>query len=133
MNCPKCKSRMENIAVEGIGVVRCTNCQGMWFELLGIERLAKKKAAAQLDTGAVEVGLKYNKIREIDCPKCNTRMTKMSDKDMPELAYEKCPVCYGVWLDAGEFRQYRRRGWLHSFKRLFRRPASSTGLDDQTL
>ena len=133
MNCPKCKSRMENLAVEGIGVERCSNCHGMWFDLLGIESLAKKKAAAQLDTGAVEVGLKYNKIREIDCPKCNTRMTKMSDKDLPELAYEKCPVCYGVWLDAGEFRLYRRRGWLHSFKRLFRRPTPSTSLDDQTL
>jgi Zn-finger nucleic acid-binding protein len=130
MKCPKCEGQLKDIVIEGVGVARCVNCQGLWFDILGMENLARKKAAARLDVGPLDLGGKYNKLRDIDCPKCGTRMTKMSDKDIPELQYEKCPICYGVWLDAGKFRLYRQRGWFSSLKRLFSRSSTPANQDD---
>ncbi|MDH3641318.1 MAG: zf-TFIIB domain-containing protein [Gammaproteobacteria bacterium] len=43
----------------------------------------------------------------------------MIDRDQPHLWYEACTVCYGVFFDAGEFRDYKEKTALDFFRDLF--------------
>ena len=43
-------------------------------------------------------------------------MIRMVDHRHPHLWYESCTVCYGVFFDAGEFRDYKEHSILETFK-----------------
>src|SRR5262245_41438589 len=102
MLCPKCLSSMEPVAIEGFEVDRCTNCRGMWFDLREDEHLRAIPGAERIDDGSPEVGRKYNRVRDYDCPRCRTPLIKMVDADKTRLQYESCKVCHGLFFDAGE-------------------------------
>jgi Zn-finger nucleic acid-binding protein len=86
------------------GVVdRCSNCKGMWFKMLGDEEL--KPYADEVDVGSAEVGARFNKIDRIHCPVCpDSQLIRMVDPEQPHIWFESCPICYGRFFDAGEFR-----------------------------
>jgi len=103
MTCPKCQATMERVSIGAIDVDRCTGCQGLWFDLLEDERIAKAGEAASVDVGDAAQALDSR--QRIDCPRCRTRMISMVDVDQPEIHFESCKFCYGRFLDAGEFRR----------------------------
>ena len=43
MNCPKCNSMMEKVEYQSIEIDRCTNCYGIWFDMLEAEHLKEMK------------------------------------------------------------------------------------------
>jgi hypothetical protein len=45
----------------------------------------------------------------------------MTDHHQPHIHFESCTVCYGVFFDAGEFRDYKEQTLGESIGRLFRR------------
>ena len=122
MNCPKCKSAMETVEYHLIIVDRCKTCKGLWFDMLEAEQLKEIKGSAQIDIGDPKVGEEYNKIDKVNCPKCNTLMGKMVDNDQPHIWYESCDVCYGLFFDAGEFRDYVEENIMDFFKDLLKKP-----------
>ena len=107
MNCPKCLSSFEQVAFEEITVDRCTNCRGIWFDLLEDQRLREMEHSEVLDSGSPEVGRRYNEFRDFDCPRCQTPLVKVVDPDQPHLKLESCKVCHGVFYDAGEFKDFK--------------------------
>jgi Zn-finger nucleic acid-binding protein len=119
MECPKCNSDMEKITYENIEVDRCTNCRGIWFDMLEQEKLKAMEGSQSIDTGDPEVGKKYNEMGKIDCPVCHTQMVRMVDTEQPHIRYEACTVCYGVFFDAGEFKDYKEETILDFFRDLF--------------
>jgi Zn-finger nucleic acid-binding protein len=117
--CPKCGAMMKQVVFEGLEIDRCTNCAGIWFDWNENIRLRDMRNSEQIDTGRAEVGKMLNPIAEVDCPLGHGRMIPMVDQEQPHIWYECCPVCYGIFLDAGEFRDYKTvtivdvvRGWL---------------------
>lgn len=118
MICPKCSAEMETVQYHNIEVDRCTMCFGIWFDMLELEDLKAMKGSETIDIGSAAVGKKYNKIQDIKCPVCNAEMIKMVDKRQPHIWYESCSVCYGVFFDAGEFRDYKEETVLDFFKDL---------------
>ncbi len=118
MNCPKCQSDMEKVMFEHVEVDRCSNCKGIWFDMLEHEELKKLKGSEAIDTGDPEVGKEYNQTDRIDCPKCHSRMIRMVDRDQPHIWYESCGVCYGVFFDAGEFTDFKQHTLSDFFKSL---------------
>lgn len=122
MECPKCSSEMEKVAYQTIEVDRCTNCKGIWFDMLEHEKLKAMKGSESIDEGDPEVGKKYNEMGNIDCPVCQTRMVRMVDNIQPHIWYESCTVCYGVFFDAGEFKDYKEETVLDFFRDLRSKP-----------
>ena len=121
MNCPKCDGQLVLVRQETIEIDRCNQCGGLWFDMLEAERLRKTKHAASVDTGDADVGDAKNEIGNIECPRDKARMIRMVDMQQYHIWYESCPVCYGKWFDAGEFRDLVDETVFDIFKRLFTR------------
>ncbi len=120
MLCPKCQSRMSKAAFQSVEVDRCEGCGGLWFDILEHEDLKKLKGAERaLDTGSPDLGREMNQIRRIDCPVCRTGMVSLHVPDQPHIVVEQCAVCHGVFMDAGEFRDFVHRTPLDLLRDLF--------------
>ncbi|MFC1513264.1 zf-TFIIB domain-containing protein [Thermodesulfobacteriota bacterium] len=122
MDCPKCKAMMEKVEYRSIEIDRCSNCRGMWFGMLEAEQLKEIRGSEQIDIGDPATGKRFNEIDNIICPKCKTQMGKMVDSNQPHLWYEACDVCYGLFFDAGEFKDYREENIFDFFKDIFSKP-----------
>lgn len=119
MECPKCGADMEKVTYQEIQVDRCTRCKGIWFDMLEAEQLKRLKGSEDIDTGDPKLGKVFSKVEKINCPVCHTQMIRMVDLDQPHIWYEGCTVCYGLFFDAGEFRDYKEETVLDFFKDLF--------------
>ena len=107
---------METVTHSGIEVDRCTGCQGLWFDLLEHERLTRLEDSDRIDTGDTRVGAIWDRFGRIRCPVCSTQMIRMVDARQPHIRYEACQTCSGVFMDAGEFTDYRYDTLLDLFK-----------------
>jgi Zn-finger nucleic acid-binding protein len=115
MKCPKCQSRFEKIEFDGYEIDRCTGCRGLWFDLLEKDDLARIPGSEAIDIGDSQVGEQYRNQRKVDCPQCSVAMLPMVDKDQAHIKYESCPICYGTFFDAGEFRDLKEHTVLERF------------------
>jgi Zn-finger nucleic acid-binding protein len=107
MKCPKCDGWFEVVTFNEVQVERCTNCKGLWFDMLEKEDLAKMEGSEAIDIGSDQVGKKFDAMQDITCPKCEVKMIPMVDKDQFHIRFECCPSCYGTFFDAGEFRDLK--------------------------
>ncbi|NEP15069.1 MAG: zf-TFIIB domain-containing protein [Symploca sp. SIO1A3] len=119
IKCPKCSGTLEQVVYADIEVDRCTDCKGIWFDSLEAQQLKKIKGSESIDVGDTTTGQQFNEMGKINCPKCETQMTKMVDLNQSHIWYEKCPVCYGIWFDAGEFRDFKQENLLDLVKDIF--------------
>lgn len=108
LKCPKCGEALAALTYANIEVDRCSNCGGIWFDRGEIDNLETVPGSEAIDTGNPEIGKQMNRVdKEVACPRCQVPMQPVLDIDEYSIWYEKCPNCSGVWLDAGEFRQYK--------------------------
>ncbi len=113
---------MEIVRYEDVDVDRCTACGGLWFDTMEREKLMKKRGSEAIDTGDAEMGRKQNAVDRINCPRCTSRMVRMVDPAHAHIWFEKCAVCGGAYLDAGEFRDEKAPSLRSFFQDLFARP-----------
>jgi Zn-finger nucleic acid-binding protein len=97
------------IAVQfgGVEVDRCSGCGGLWFDLLEHEELRTTPGAGVIDSGDPALGARYDAVGLIRCPVDAEPMVRMVDRAQPTLWLESCPLCFGVFFDAGEFSDFR--------------------------
>ena len=48
-------------------------------------------------------------------------MIAMADHGHPNVHYHSCTICYGLFFNAGEFREHKEGAVLHFFHELFHR------------
>ena len=120
MECPKCESKFERVTFNNIDIERCTQCKGLWFDMLEKEDLQKMKGAVSIDIGDAQVGKQFSQMRNINCPDCHHQMIPMVDKDQFHIKYESCPNCFGTFFDAGEFRDLTENSVLERFVQMMR-------------
>jgi len=118
MRCPKCRSDMEEIELDGTTIDRCASCSGLWFDEGEVEALSNKEAAAEIDTGAASTGKQHNLVDEYRCPRCGGHMEKKVDPQQRHIWYESCVDCHGSFFDAGEFRDLAQVTISDFFKRM---------------
>jgi Zn-finger nucleic acid-binding protein len=111
---------MERIDYQGVELDRCTNCQGIWLDHLEKDDLSELKGSESVDIGDPGLGKRYNKQdKDIFCPNDGVKLSNMVDANQPHIWYECCPSCFGVFFDAGEFRDFKDHSLLDSFKGFF--------------
>jgi uncharacterized protein len=118
VTCPKCQVEMGRVHFQEIEVDRCPKCHGLWFDLMEHEELKKLPGAETIDAGAKTASVSPEP-RELDCPRCKTKMLITRDPQQPHLVFEKCAVCYGVFFDAGEFTDFKSVTILEFLRGLF--------------
>jgi Zn-finger nucleic acid-binding protein len=120
MNCPKCSSKFEKIGFGVVDLERCLGCRGLWFDMLEKEDLVKIAGSEAIDIGNDQVGKEYNHLDDVHCPQCKVEMLPMVNKDQSHIKYESCPMCYGTFFDAGEFRDLKEYTVVDCFVEMFR-------------
>lgn len=118
MKCPKCVAEMAKVDFEGVEIDRCTGCQGIWFDMLEHEDLKALSGSDAIDTGSPELGKAQDRQDRVACPVCGVPMIGMVVAAQPHISYEACTVCYGVYFDAGEFRDFREETLGETIKAL---------------
>jgi Zn-finger nucleic acid-binding protein len=98
---------MEAVKVEDIEIDRCKGCGGLWFDLLEHEHLKAITGSEKVDSGDQNRGREQDLVRKVDCPRCQTAMIGMVFAQQGHIRYEMCSVCSGVYLDAGEFADFK--------------------------
>lgn len=120
IECPKCGHGMLEITYGGDLVIdRCSHCQGLWFDHGEAEILKSKWMGDALDIGSRAKGKQWDTVDDIACPRCGKDMEKASDPDQPHIWYEVC-LDHGMFMDAGEFRDYKNETLLDWFRSLVR-------------
>ncbi len=115
MICPKCQVEMDKLSTPDAEVDRCSQCNGLWFDML--EHTDVKAIAKQIDIGDAATGEKFNKIDKISCPVCvNSALIRMVEAGQAHIWFESCPRCFGRFYDAGEFRDAAEFSLLDFFK-----------------
>ena len=109
---------MAQIDFHGLEAHRCTDCQGLFFGAVEKERLQKMSGADAIDIGDKNLGREFNKVDQINCPRCESRMIRMVDLDQPHIWFEQCTVCGGSFFDAGEFRDLKHHTVIDFFRDL---------------
>jgi Zn-finger nucleic acid-binding protein len=100
---------MRAMQVERTEVDRCTACEGLWFDALEENDFREKSSIDTLDPPGAVAAAGRNEQRRVDCPRCHSPMIRMLDRRTRSVWYESCPVCYGKFFDAGEFRAIQPR------------------------
>jgi len=117
MRCPKCRSDMQRLDVDGTVIDRCERCRGIWFDAGEMEALREKDIAEAIDTGSAIQGKVFNSIDQYRCPRCGGIMTRVVDEQQTHIGYETCTDCSGSYFDAGEFRDLSQLTLSDFFKR----------------
>jgi Zn-finger nucleic acid-binding protein len=118
MQCPKCDEQFETISHADIELERCLGCRGLWFDMLEKDDLVNIEGSEAIDIGSEQVGQKYRDMQDVKCPHCAVEMIPMVDKDQFHIKYESCPICYGTFFDAGEFRDLKEHSVLERFREM---------------
>lgn len=108
---------MTSVKIDGTEVDRCESCKGLWFDAFEDRSMRSPRAAASLDIGAESVGDKWDGTGKIRCPRCDSPMVRMVDRDQPHIWYESCSTCHGRFFDAGEFRDLSEKKIGELFRR----------------
>ena len=117
MRCPKCRSDMLQLDVDGTVIDRCNRCHGIWFDAGEMEALRDKDIAKAVDTGSARQGKIFDRIEDYRCPRCGGHMTRVVDEQQRHIGYETCDDCSGSYFDAGEFRDLSQLTLSDVFKR----------------
>jgi Zn-finger nucleic acid-binding protein len=115
---------MHLIEYRGITVDRCSKCKGLWFDMLEHEHLKAIEGSESIDPeGPREAEGKQSALPKddripIDCPVCKRPLIRMVDREQPHIWVEGCATCYGIFFDAGEFRDFKEKTVLDFFRDL---------------
>jgi PAT family beta-lactamase induction signal transducer AmpG len=117
IRCPKCRSDMVQVVVDGVEIDRCSSCHGLWFDEGELSLMRNKNAASVLDVGDVATGKEQNKIEQYRCPRCAGPMNRLVDPHQTHIWFEQCGSCRGSFFDAGELTDLTTVSFSDLFKR----------------
>jgi hypothetical protein len=81
--------------------------------LLGLHELAGSLLLRTCDSA------RWKAEHPLNCPKSNEAMEKVV---FESVEVDRCTGCFGIWFDAGEFKDFKKRTLLGFLKDLFAKP-----------
>lgn len=101
MNCPKCVSPFNEIAIENVALDFCPGCKGIWFdkdEMAFVTELKNDLPNPQAERTA-------GRPTAHPCPRCHIKLEELKFIPLHDLLVDRCPSCHGIWLDNGELQK----------------------------
>ncbi|MDP4116493.1 MAG: zf-TFIIB domain-containing protein [Bacteroidota bacterium] len=110
MKCPACGSELRSEKTGETMLDVCDSCGGVWFDEFEFKRFDNSSQPINQDIldlrkkENISVNAEENRI----CPKCEN-MPMLTHFESPErkVKVNECPMCGGIWLDAGELAAIR--------------------------
>lgn len=119
IDCPKCRTMMKRVTIDGVEVDRCQGCGGLWLDLGEKDALMKKRIHVKQADPARPVHHGRQEAKTImHCPRDKSRLIRMHDAEQRHIEFESCSVCGGVFLDPGELTDLSTLSvgeWLRTF------------------
>jgi len=107
MLCPICKIGLREVIFYNIGVNYCPNCLGIFFEEEEL-RWAKDEKDKNLNWLDIDLWKNRKKFKisrnQKPCPVCRLPLYEVNYGDSG-ITIDVCNLCYGIWLDRGEFKK----------------------------
>lgn len=120
INCPKCSAPMTPVTIDSTVVDRCTGCGGLWFDAGEDSDASTASGVDALDPAGATRNEARDAQTRVACPRCHTPMIRLLDRRTREIWYENCPICFGRFFDAGEFRAIQPVSFADAMKRFLR-------------
>ncbi len=103
--CPRCKLRLESLAIASTQVRECTRCGGFWTNVATFESICsdKEKQSAVLTFISSNPAETINQppINYVPCPDCKQLMNRSNFARSSGVIIDLCKQ-HGVWFDADE-------------------------------
>jgi Zn-finger nucleic acid-binding protein len=106
--CPRCRVKLEGVAVGASNLLECPKCEGIWADAATLEKICadREQQAAVLgmasslpqDSGDLEA------VRYIPCPVCNKLMNRVNFANCSHVIVDVCKG-HGTWFDKDELRR----------------------------
>lgn len=113
MDCPVCKTKLEEIMIDEIAIDACERgCGGIWFDKFELKKVDEphESAGEKLLNISRDPNVVVDHNERRHCPKCDdTIMMRHFHSVKKEVVVDECPRCGGFWLDFGELGQIRRQ------------------------
>ncbi len=101
--CPKCAVPMERKAEGTLTVDGCPQCGGLLLARAAWDRLGDDLEAAMALEHAFTDNTPIPVLSlEMACPQCGMTMESVRPPEVPNMEFEMCLQCGGLWLDDGE-------------------------------
>lgn len=106
MICPKCKDPLAPVRVSGVEVDQCTGCEGLWFDRHELRELLNQESRT---TRTLQKGLDTERLDVLTgpCPRDSQPLVSTQGSFKAGVTIDFCKQCFGIWLDAGEFRRLK--------------------------
>jgi Zn-finger nucleic acid-binding protein len=115
MLCPKCNSELVTKKVENVEVDQCAKCSGVWFDFDELRQVLDKDMQDGL-LNRIENN-EGDDSKKTPCPKCGGQGNMVDVVDpVHDIHIDTCPVCYGQWLDGGEYEKLKKKSIFDIFK-----------------
>lgn len=105
MKCVKCDKNLKKADYKGIQLDYCEECQGIWFDRGELRKVKDKEDEfirwIDIDPWKNKDKFEISKSGKI-CPVCGVPLYIIGYDGFP-IWVDVCNVCYGIWLDKGEF------------------------------
>jgi Zn-finger nucleic acid-binding protein len=93
-------TRLEQVP-GAIWVDRCKACNGIWFDSGEMHTAMRGMELVRVPDPPAEVRVEKSG-SDLQCPRCGGHLDWRRCRSAPEVTYDLCKSCGGVWLDAGE-------------------------------
>lgn len=111
MKCPRTGTELKTIEIEGIKVEISEACGGVWFdnyELQKFDEVHEKGGEILIELMEQYRSDSIDLSKPINCPHdTDIVMTRHYFSPLRQIEIDQCPMCGGVWLDAGELARIR--------------------------
>lgn len=103
--CPRCRTAMTTVAVEGIHLDVCTGCGGTWYDRGEFEAHLSHVSRQRTGTATgLPPTLRETTVEYLPCARCGLAMLRKNFDGGSGVLVDVC-LDHGLFLDPGELRQ----------------------------
>jgi Zn-finger nucleic acid-binding protein len=97
------------VTIDDVNVDQCLDCSGIWFDFDELRQILERDEIALLKN--IEDNNEGHDVTPASCPRCGGKGNMVQVVDTKHgFHIDTCPVCYGKWLDGGEYERLKNTG-----------------------